>query len=127
MYDLHTLTLRLIELDGFPVIRAYPTTYYNDRVLGKLKDLEGENGDEAYEIMSVTATCHQVKLDSQGRLNIPDDLLKKLNIKKEIRFIGMADFFDIWQPESCEQFIAARRASRANGQSRNIGNSAGSS
>ncbi|RMD94994.1 MAG: hypothetical protein D6814_13875 [Calditrichaeota bacterium] len=127
MYDMHTLTLRYIDLNGFPVIRAYPTTYYNDKVLGKLKDLEGETADETFAIMAVTASCHQVKIDSQGRLNIPDDLLKKLNIKKEIRFVGMGDFFDIWHPDVCDKFIAARMAARKNGQSRESSDSAGTS
>ncbi len=127
MYDLHTLTLRYMELDGFPVIRAYPTNYYNEKILGKLKDIEGETAEETYEIMAVTADCHQVKLDGHGRLNIPDDLLRKLNIQKEIRFVGMGDFFDIWKPETCEDFIAALKKARSNGQSRKPGEATGTS
>jgi len=122
MYEMHNLTLRLIQFDGFPLVRAYPTIYYNENVLGKLKDLEGETAEETFEIMRLTANCHQVKVDGQGRLNIPIDLLKKLNINKEIRFVGMGNFFDIWHPETCEQFSAARLAARQNGQ----GNEGGS-
>ncbi len=117
LYDMQTLTLRYMVLDGFPVIRAYPTSYYNDRILGKIIDMEGETPEETYAIMLKTANCHHVKLDSQGRLNIPDDLLKKLNIQKEVRVIGMGNFFDIWNPEACDKFIEGRMASQqSNGQ-----------
>ncbi len=127
LYDLHTLTLRYMELGGFPVIRAYPTNFFNEKILGKLNDIEGETAEDAFRIMSVTAESHQVKLDGHGRLNIPDDLLKKLDIQKEIRFVGMGDYFDIWKPETCEKFIAAQKKAQSNGQSRKPGETTGTS
>ncbi|MCA9743978.1 hypothetical protein KC734_20745 [candidate division KSB1 bacterium] len=119
MYSVKSLTLRAMELGEFDCIRAYPTSYYNDVILAKLTDYEdGETPDDTYEISLLTANAHQVKLDSQGRINIPDELLKQNEIKKEIRIIGMGNFFDIWRPDVFNAFHAAQLAMRGKGQRR---------
>lgn len=113
MYGVNSLTLRYMELGEFACIRAYPTSYYNEKILGKLTDYQdGETPEDTFEIMLLTANAHQVKLDSQGRLNIPDDLLKRVEMSKEIRFVGMGNFFDLWRPDVNEAFSAAIMASR---------------
>jgi DNA-binding transcriptional regulator/RsmH inhibitor MraZ len=33
--------------------------------------------------------------------------LEAAQIQKEIRYIGMGDFFDMWNPESNDEFVAA--------------------
>lgn len=117
MYGVKSLTLRFMELNEFDCIRAYPTSYYNEVILAKLTDYQdGETPEDTYEISLLTANAHQVKLDSQGRINIPDELLKQVQIKKEIRFIGMGNFFDIWRPDVFNAFHAAQLATRGKGQ-----------
>lgn len=115
LYSMNSLTLRLLNFDHSYFVRVYPTSYYNEEILGKLKDYDGENAFETYEIMRLTANCQQVKIDNQGRLNIPDEILKRLDIKKEIRFVGMGNFFDIWRPDVCDEFTAAQITARKNG------------
>ncbi|MFQ5632384.1 MAG: division/cell wall cluster transcriptional repressor MraZ, partial [bacterium] len=120
IYAVNSLTLRSMELGEFDCIRAYPTSYYNEIILAKLTDFQdGETPDDTFEISLLTANAHQVKLDSQGRINIPDELLKQIEIKKEIRFIGMGNFFDIWRPDIFDAFHAAQLAKRSKGQRRN--------
>lgn len=116
MYDVKNLILRLVQLSGFACIRVYPVSYYNERILGKLQDYEGETAEETFRIMQLTMTSQPAKVDGQNRLNIPDDLLKKLQISKDVRFVGMGDFFDIWDPGVHEQFYAAQMAALENGK-----------
>lgn len=119
MHGVQSLTLRYMDFDKFSCIRAYPTSYYNETILGKLSEFEeGETPEDTYAIFMLTANAHHVKIDGQGRLNIPDDLLKKTDIRKEVRIIGMGNFFDIWHPEHCDAFTAALMAARTNGQRR---------
>ena len=108
MYEMKTLTLRYFREGEFQWLRAYPTSYFNESVLGKLSSLEGETLQETFAIMRLTANSQQVKVDAQGRLNIPDDMLKKIGITKEIRFVGMGNFFDIWRPDECDGFFEAQ-------------------
>ena len=104
--NLKDLTLRLFEEDGVKFIRAYPTDYYSVKILGKLSEMDGESMEQTFAIMRITANAQQVKVDGQGRLNIPGDMLKKSKISKDIRFVGMNSFFDIWDPEVCDEFRA---------------------
>jgi MraZ protein len=115
LYGMKSVTLRFFRERGFSWIRAYPTSYYNDEVLGKLSSLEGETLQETFEIMRLTASCQQAKIDAQGRLNIPDEWLKRLSITKEIRFVGMGNFFDIWQPDHFNDFFDAQLQVAQNG------------
>ena len=120
MYGVNSLTWRFRELGKFDCLRASPTSYYNEVILAKLSDFQdGETPDDTFEISLLTANAHQVKLDSQGRINIPDELLKQIEIKKEIRFIGMGNFFDIWRPDIFDAFHTAQLAKRGKGQRRN--------
>lgn len=118
MYDVKTLIMRQVQLSGFTCLRLYPVTYYNERILGKLQDFEGESAQETFQIMLLTAPSQPIKVDDHGRLNIPNDILKKLNIKKDVRIVGMGDFFDIWRPETHEEFFAAQLAAYEAGQRR---------
>ena len=119
MYGVTSLTLRFMELGEHDCIRVYPTSYYNDVILAKLVDFQdGETPDDTFMISQLTANAHQVKLDSQGRINIPDELLKKVEIKKNIRLIGMGNFFDMWRPDTFDAFYAEQLAKKGNGQGR---------
>ncbi len=114
MYGVNSITLRLMPFDKLSCIRAYPTSYYNETILGKLTEYEeGETSDDTFAIMLLTANAHQIKLDGQGRINFPADLLKDASIQKELRFVGMGNFFDIWNPESFKAFQTAQIAKRA--------------
>lgn len=119
MYGVKSLTLRYMELGDFDCIRAYPTSYYNDVILAKLNAFQdGETAEDTFRISLLTANAHQVKLDGQGRINIPDELLKKLDITREIKLIGMGNFFDMWRPDVYAAFYAAQLDKRSHGQSR---------
>lgn len=47
------------------------------------------------------------ELDGQGRVLLPQALRQKLNIGKNIRFIGMGRYLEIWDEEVCRQQMAA--------------------
>ena len=40
-----------------------------------------------------------VTVDSQGRINIPQNLLEKAKIEKEALVVGMGDHVEIWNPD----------------------------
>lgn len=47
-----------------------------------------------------------VVLDSQGRINVPDRLLKAAGITKEVKVVGMQRRIELWNPERFEQHMA---------------------
>jgi MraZ protein len=48
----------------------------------------------------------QLSIDGDGRVILPENLLKKLKIKSEITFVGKGSTFEIWEPKKCEFYMA---------------------
>ena len=48
----------------------------------------------------------QLTIDSDGRVILPQNLLKKATIKDSVVFVGKGSTFEIWQPEKFEEYMA---------------------
>lgn len=48
----------------------------------------------------------QISLDSDGRVILPEALLKKTKIKDKVVFVGKGPTFEIWQPEKFEIYAS---------------------
>lgn len=107
LHEMKTLMLRGHELSGFPVIHAYPASYFRDKILPMVSQLDAESAIGIYQMNKMMSTCYQVRLDSQGRINIPSELVQAAQIEKEIKVVGLNDFFDMWHPNNYEQFQLA--------------------
>ncbi len=51
----------------------------------------------------------QLAFDSEGRVAIPDNLLKSAGIKESAMFVGKGKTFEIWRPESYAEYSAKAR------------------
>ena len=59
---------------------------------------------------SVLAGSVNLQFDSEGRISIPDKLLKHAKIKYSMLFVGQGKTFQIWDPKLFEKFkIQARK------------------
>mgnify|MGYP001448122429 CR=1 FL=1 len=54
-------------------------------------------------VRSITRYATAVQYDGQGRIQIPDNLLKYCSIKKEAAIIGMIDKIEIWNPNGLSE------------------------
>ena len=55
-------------------------------------------------IRKIVRHANYVKYDSQGRIAIPDVLLKYSNIKKDVLVIGMLKKIELWDPNTLDRF-----------------------
>jgi len=55
-------------------------------------------------IRNIVRHANYVKYDSQGRIAIPDILLKYSNIKKDVLVIGMLKKIELWDPNTLNKF-----------------------
>jgi MraZ protein len=53
----------------------------------------------------------QISLDSDGRVILPEALLKKAKIKDKVVFVGKGPTFEIWQPEKFEIYASKAKES----------------
>ena len=64
---------------------------------------------------SVLADSENLHFDSEGRVSIPNKLLKHAKIKQTMLFIGQGKIFQIWEPKLFEKFkIQARKKANLN-------------
>ena len=77
----------------------YPLEDWNlvEEQLGKLSSIKGRHRSF---VRSVTRYAVSVQYDSQGRIQIPDSLLKYSDISKEVAVIGMINKIELWNPDT---------------------------
>lgn len=47
----------------------------------------------------------QLTIDADGRVILPESMLKKVKIKSAVTFVGKGSIFEIWQPEKFEEHM----------------------
>ena len=57
-----------------------------------------------YFATSVLSESISLNFDSEGRVSIPEKLLKHAKIKSNIVFVGLGKVFQIWDPKLFENF-----------------------
>ena len=62
-----------------------------------------------YFATSVLSESVNLNFDSEGRVSIPEKLLKHAKIKNSIIFVGLGKVFQIWNPSSFEKFQSIAR------------------
>ena len=68
-----------------------------------------------YFATSVLSESINLNFDSEGRVSIPEKLLKHAKIKSSIIFVGLGKVFQMWDPNSFEKFkTIARKKSYIN-------------
>tara|TARA_B100001964_G_scaffold89830_1_gene100959 strand:- start:65 stop:445 length:381 start_codon:yes stop_codon:yes gene_type:complete len=58
---------------------------------------------------SVLADSVNLQFDSEGRVSIPNKLLKHAQIKQKMLFVGQGKTFQIWEPKLFEKFKTQAR------------------
>ena len=84
------------SIDSRPCLRVYSLEQW--AVLDeKLRALPARAGSFKRKIYSSATT---VECDAQGRILIPLKLREFAELKGDVCFIGMSDFFEVWCPEN---------------------------
>lgn len=76
-------------------------------VLSKLFSLDSLDPEKTLKLTQLTAFSRSVTADSQGRFMLPDDLIKIMGIKKDVRIVGAATKAIIWSEERWQQNFGA--------------------
>jgi MraZ protein len=68
-----------------------------------------EYSDDFLSLRSLFADAHQLTLDPEGRILLPQQLLDHANITDAATFAGLGRSFQIWEPGAFEERQAAMR------------------
>ncbi|WP_338969394.1 hypothetical protein [Spiroplasma endosymbiont of Labia minor] len=70
-----------------------------DYWLGELENYSKFDGKINDLISSIGASSLDLEIDSAGRIKLSQEQLDKVNIKKEVVFIGAFDHIELWDPQ----------------------------
>lgn len=59
--------------------------------------------------MAILGGSDQLPFDGEGRIILPEELLKDAGIKEEAVFVGKGDMFEIWEPKAFAEYSARAR------------------
>ncbi len=63
---------------------------------------------------SIFGDSVQLSFDGEGRVVLPDSLMKTANLTDTATFVGKGEIFEIWEPKAFETYMAqARELARA--------------
>jgi MraZ protein len=66
--------------------------------------------DEHDELSTMFSRSHQLTLDAEGRIGLPEDLIAYANLSESARFIGLGKTFQVWEPAAHEAHEAVLEA-----------------
>ncbi len=108
--------LKDIEDKGFVLRRA---TFFDnlelhpreewEKWMEKLLKINKTSREKVKLISLINAGARLVQLDSHGRLHLPKDLVKALDIKKEVVIASEGNILQIWSKEAYERFWEENR------------------
>jgi MraZ protein len=52
------------------------------------------------ELSTLFASSHQLSLDSEGRVGLPEELMAEAKITEAVSFVGAGGTFQLWEPEA---------------------------
>lgn len=97
------------DVDGMRTLSIYPESAWLEKAAAYM-DIEPEEGDvyvyARYMLQNAYDDC---PIDSQGRLQLPQPLRDKLDISKELVFIGAGNHIELCsrdQNEKSEKYVA---------------------
>ncbi len=89
-------------LDGFPVDRV-------KQLAAAMDDYAFYSDDQAALATTLFGNAHPLAFDADGRITLPEALTQHLNITDTIAFIGLGQFFQLWEPAALNLHQAAQR------------------
>jgi MraZ protein len=90
----------------------YPSKYYEELVTQTPADMTPGDESLAYDQM-MFAMAQKIKWDPQGRVLIPEKIMKRTGLGKEVTLIGVRDHLELWdraQWETRREELLERRS-----------------
>ena len=87
----------------FNAIEACGESYFRELTQRLEDSLEKFSPEQDDLLTAILDNAHALPFDPEGRVVVPTELLKLASVSEEARFVGRADYFQIWDPKSHEE------------------------
>jgi MraZ protein len=92
-----------------PCIEGWPAAAF-DALAQPLNRLDMFGEDHEDLSTALYADANPVESDKEGRIVLPDSLVRHAGLTDTVIFMGLGNIFQIWEPSAAEQRIAEARA-----------------
>jgi len=82
-----------------------------DRVVERLEEIPFTQSDAKFFTRTLMANAEDVELDRQSRIRLPQNLIDKIGLEKEVLFVGALRRIEIWNPGTYEAYLNGYSAS----------------
>jgi MraZ protein len=89
-------------LDGFPMARL-------NQLAAAMDDYAFYSDDQAALATTLFGNAQPLNFDADGRITLPEGLIAHAGITESIAFIGLGQFFQLWEPAALTAHQAAQR------------------
>ena len=99
--ELHTSFILTRGLDG--CLTIYSLKQW-EKIFEEINKLPDTKKDTRKYVRVLTSNATECALDAQGRILIPDNLLKAVAIEKDCVVVGANDHIEIWNEEAWKKY-----------------------
>ena len=99
--ELHTSFILTRGLDG--CLTIYSLKQW-EKIFEEINKLPDTKKDTRKYVRVLTSNATECSLDGQGRILIPDNLLKAVSIEKDCKVVGANDHIEIWNEEAWKKY-----------------------
>ena len=99
--ELHTSFILTRGLDG--CLTIYSLKQW-EKIFEEINKLPDTKKNTRMYVRVLTSNATECSLDGQGRILIPDNLLKAVSIEKDCKVVGANDHIEIWNEEAWKKY-----------------------
>lgn len=97
-----------VEVDAYvKCLNIYSSEEWDRRIAGVKSKLNPDIKEHAAFLDAFYRNFKIVQVPENGRINIPNNLLEKANIKKDVMFVGQGNRIRLWDLETYNQRISS--------------------
>lgn len=76
-----------------------------DKVVTRLEEVPFTQSDAKFFTRTLLSNADDVELDGQSRIRIPQHLIEKISLEKEVLFVGALRRIEIWRPSTYQAYL----------------------
>jgi MraZ protein len=76
-----------------------------DQITSRIQEVSFTGDKAKFFTRMLASHAEDVELDGQSRILIPQKLIEKAGIKKEVTFVGAINRIEIWRPDAFEKYL----------------------
>jgi MraZ protein len=79
-----------------------------DRIMARLEEVSFTGEKAKHLTRQLLSNASRVETDTQARILVPQELIQKAKLEKEVLFVGALNRIEIWRPEAFEKYLQER-------------------